>query len=61
MLKNTVIYVDVLLFIFLDVLFGVHCLLPRWFPSLLGWRGSLDRDSKIAILKLISAKITFLC
>lgn len=59
MLKNTVIYVAVLLFIFLVVLFGAHYLLPRWFPSLLGWRSSLDRDSEIAILKLISATIAF--
>ena len=54
MLKNTVIYVAVLLFIFLVVLFGAHL-----FPSLLGWRSSLDRDSEIAILKLISATIAF--
>jgi type IV secretory pathway VirB4 component len=59
MLKNTVIYVAVLLFIFLVVLFGAHYLLPHWFPSLLGWRSSLDRDSEIAILKLISATIAF--
>lgn len=59
MLKTTVIYIAVLLFVFLVVLFGGHYLLPHWLPSLLGWRSRLDRDSGIAILKLISATIAF--
>jgi hypothetical protein len=59
MLKNTVLYIAVLLFVFLVVLFGSRYLLPQWFPSLLGWRSRLDRDSEIAILKLISATIAF--
>jgi hypothetical protein len=59
MLRNTVICAAVLLFVFLIVLFGGYYLLPHWFPTLLGWQSRLDTDSKIAILKLLSANIAF--
>jgi hypothetical protein len=59
MLKNTIIYVAVLVFIFLMILFGGHYLLPHWFPSLFGWRSHLDRDSQTAILKLTAAAVAF--
>jgi hypothetical protein len=59
MLKNTIIYVVILVFIFLAILFGGHHLLPHWFPSLFGWRSHLDRDSQTAILKLTAAAVAF--
>jgi hypothetical protein len=59
MIKRVLFYVAVLGFIFLLTLFSGYYLLPHWFPSLLGWRSHLDRDSQIAILKLISATVAF--
>lgn len=59
MIKRVLFYVAVLGFIFLVILFSGYYLLPHWFPSLLGWRSHLDRDSQIAILKLISATVAF--
>jgi hypothetical protein len=59
MLRNTIIYVAVLLVIFLVILFGGRYLLPHWLPSLLGWRSHLDKDSQTAILKLTAAAVAF--
>jgi len=59
MIKRVLFYVAVLGFIFLVILFSGYYLLPHWFPSLVGWRSHLDRDSQIAILKLISAAVAF--
>jgi len=57
MIKHVLLYVAVLAFIFLIILFGSYYLLPHWFPSLLGSRSNLDRDSQLAILKLLSGAV----
>jgi len=57
MMKHVLLYVAVLAFIFLIILFGSYYLLPHWFPSLLGSRSNLDRDSQLAILKLLSGAV----
>jgi hypothetical protein len=59
MLRNTILYVALLVFVFLVVLFGGHYLLPHWFPRLFGWRNHLDRDSQAAILKLTASAVAF--
>ena len=59
MIKHVLFYIAVLGFIFIVILFSGYYLLPHWFPSLLGWRSHLDRDSQISILKLISAAVAF--
>jgi hypothetical protein len=59
MIKRVLFYVAVVCFIFLVILFSGYYLLPHWFPSLLGWRSHLDRDSQTAILKLICATVAF--
>jgi len=56
-MKHVLLYVAVLAFIFLIILFGNYYLLPHWFPSLLGSRSNLDRDSQLAILKLLSGAV----
>jgi hypothetical protein len=59
MLKNTILYVAILVFIFLVILFGGQYLLSHWFPSLFGWRSHLDSDSQTAIVKLTAAAVAF--
>ena len=57
MKKPILLYVAVLVLIFLVILFGSYYLLPLWFPSLLDSQSHLDRESRLAILKLFSGAI----